>query len=112
MAQRAVRPDTTVIDPLFFIPDGVEELQYKEGISVVPDDVDENEFEVDIDVDLSDSTETDDTDYTDAPEVPQVVGVISQTIRRDSAGVEVVDVVFNVTDSANGDSYEIRVTPV
>jgi hypothetical protein len=109
MAQRAVRAETTSIDPVFFIPDGVGELQYAEGIEIVPDDIDENEFEVDIDIDLSDSNSSDDLDYADTPEVPQVLDIYSQTSRTNSAGTEVVDVVFDVTEVFGAESYEIRV---
>lgn len=108
MAQRAVRPETTTIDPLFFIPDGVGELQYKDGIVIVPDGIDENEFDVDIDVDLSDTSASDDLDYADNPETPQILDVFMQTIHMDATGNEVVDVVFDVSEVFGVDSYEMR----
>lgn len=106
MAQRAVRPDTTAVDPLFFIPDGVGELQYTDGATIVADEIEEGEFEVDIDVDIS---EGDEVDYSDAPETPQIVGVLSQVSRTDASGKEYVDVVFDVTDVFGADKYEIRI---
>lgn len=115
MRGKPVRTQTTEIDPMFFIPDGVDELQYGEGIVVGEnEEVDENEFEVDIDIDTSDSGEAeDDTDYANGPETPTIFGIIPpQVIHMDTAGNEVVDVVFSVEDIFDATSYEIRVTKV
>lgn len=112
MAGRAVKPQVTEINPMFFIPEGIDELKYGDNlITVEADDVDENEFDVDIDADDVDGVGADDgTDYSDSPETPTIFGVILQTIHVDDTGSEVVDVVFDVEDVFNVDSYEIRAT--
>jgi len=109
MARRAVREQNEPINPVFFIPDGVDDLAYTNDapITVTPDDIDENEFEVDIDIDNSDPSESDDPG--DSLETPQVLDVFSQTIRMASAGNEVVDVVFDITEVMGVSNYEIRV---
>lgn len=112
MRGRPVRTQPIEIDPMFFIPEGVDELKYGIGI-IVPesDEIDENEFDVDIDADDTGATDGDDTDYSDAPETPTVFGIIPpQVIHMDASGNEVVDVVFDVEDIWDATSYEIRVT--
>lgn len=111
MAQRAVRPETIKIDPVFFIPDGVDELQYTDGITVT-DNSDSTDEDNNLDIDLSESGDDDTNDYSDSPEVPQILSIISQTIRMNAAGQEVVDVVFDVDPSVSGKTYNIRATPV
>jgi hypothetical protein len=109
MARRAVREQKDSINPVFFIPDGVEELEYSDrSVTVSADEIDENEFDIDIDVDTSDSSESPDSD-ADELEVPQILSVISQSMRMDSSGKEVVDVVFDVTAVSGVTSYEMRV---
>lgn len=108
MARRAVREQKDAINPVFFIPDGVDDLQYSDtSVVLAPDEVDENEFDVDIDVDTSDTSES--PDDGDELEVPQILDIFSQTIHVDSTGKEVVDVVFDVTEVFGVTSYELRV---
>lgn len=109
MARRAVREQKDPINPVFFIPDGVDDLAYTDdaAINVVPDDIDENEFDVDIDIDTSDSSDSDDPG--DTLETPQILDVFSQTVRMAPTGSEVVDVVFDVTEVMGVSNYEIRV---
>jgi len=109
MARRAVKEQKDAINPVFFIPDGVEELEYSDtGITLSADEVDENEFDVDIDIDTSDSSESPDNNDAGDLEVPQVLDVFSQTVKTNASGNDVVDVVFDVSPVSGVTSYEIR----
>lgn len=109
MARRAVREQKDPINPVFFIPDGVEELEYSDkSVTIAADEIDENEFDIDIDIDTSDSSESPDNEGDDL-EVPQILDVFSQTIHMDATGKEVVDVVFDVTEVFGVSKYELRV---
>ena len=110
MAGRAVRTKTAEINPMFYIPDGVEELKYGDDLLVDANFGDDS----DDDLDLNDaSLAGDDTnDYTDEPETSQVLSVVSQTLRATATGTEVVDVVFNVSDVAGVSNYELRVVKI
>lgn len=107
-----MREQKDQINPVFFIPDGVEELEYTDsGLIISADEIDENEFDVNIDMDTSDSSESPDAE-AEQLEVPQMQDVFSQTIHMDAAGKEVVDVVFDVTEVFGVTSYEVRVVKV
>lgn len=107
MGNRAVRRNQQQIDPMFFIPDGVDELvytdrdrelsgQYEEG-----DDAIEEFFLTD-----------DDFDFNEPPDTPTIVGIVlPQVVRTSSTGNEVVDVTFEVED-IDGLLYEIRFVPL
>lgn len=110
MARRAVREQKDQINPLFFIPDGVEELEYDDStVDISADEIDENEFSVNIDIDVSGSLDSSGANDATDLEVPQVQDVFSQTIHMDASGKEVVDVVFDVTPVFGVTSYEMRV---
>lgn len=114
MSQRAVKRDTTPVDPMFFIPDGVDELYYTDHQLIQSsDETEESEDtepffdDTDVQVDYGDET-----DYSDAPETPQILGIVSQTIRVNSTGNEVVDVVFEVDEVYGSTNYEFRVVKI
>lgn len=111
MTGKAVRPEVVEIDPLFYIPDGVDELKYRESFISSDgnlDSDDDSDDDSDVDTDAADSG-IDDTDYSDDPETPQILDVASQTIHVTDTGAEVVDVVFDVSDVTGYTSFELRV---
>jgi hypothetical protein len=105
MAQRPVRQRKSSVDPMFFIPDGVDELEYREEEIFV----ESSEEDTIISADVYEEPEFEsDTDDSDLPGVPDIYGIFSQTLRRNSSGSQVVDVVLDVEDMAN--QYDVRIT--
>lgn len=105
MAKRAVQQTRSVIDPMFHIPEGVQELYYDE--SQTTDELVVEELAEDADI----TDESDDIDYSEQPETPQILGILPpQVVRMDAAGNEVVDIVLEVDDVFNATKYEFRVT--
>jgi len=105
MAEPAVKRSTTPLDPMFHIPEGVDELVYSDnagpnGRGAGEDVTDDSFFGFDT------------GDYSDTPGVPDILGIISQTIRTNSSGNQVVDVVLDVEDMDDLTEYEVRVTKI
>ena len=94
---------------MFFIPPGVDELEYVDLERSLSGQEDE----------YGDITETDDVeivdsdfDYSETPETPTIIGIVPpQTIRTGATGAQVVDVIIEVED-IDGLEYEIRWVPV
>lgn len=114
MAKRALQNSKTVIDPMFFIPEGVEEVVHGEG-STSANDVEDDDLGSSGSEEYGedDSEYAGDTvDYSEAPETPQIIGVITpQVIRATDTGAEVVDVILEIDDVV-ADDYEFRVTKI
>lgn len=110
MASKPVIRSKTELDPMFFIPEGVEELVYNDEFETT--EPSEEEVEVSYS-DYSDEYDVeDDNNYYEGPATPEIIGVVSQTIRRLPSGQQVVDVVIEVSDVAGAENYEVRVTKV
>lgn len=107
MAQRSVKRSESVIDPMFFIPEGTDEFVYTESEIEVVDDAD-NFAEIESSYDDG----SDFADYSDDPDTPDILGVISQTVRTSASGSQVVDVVIEVEDIEGIANYEVRVTKI
>lgn len=110
MTKRPIKRSNSPIDPMFFIPEGVDELVYDEDLSYRANNTVSDELveeEAGIDVGIGDSGDSADINQL---ETPQIVSVVSQTIRADDTGREVVDVILEVTPSAGALSYEFLVT--
>jgi hypothetical protein len=110
MANTPVQRAVTEINPMFSIPDGVDELKYAE----IAEDAELRAAD-----DYTGTVETvvfTDMD-TDLPpeeiyiDTPDIVGVISQVLRRSAGGNNVVDIIVEVDgDGAGISKYEFRVT--
>lgn len=90
------RRGVSTIDPMFFIPEGVDELSY-EG---------DNFFDEDVSLDTSTVSGPDEDE--DGLEVPKITS-ITQKVRKTKAGMDVVDVIFEVQDIEGVKDFEIRV---
>lgn len=96
---------------MFNIPAGVDELTYNEPV-IESTPLDE---ELDVFLELTDDTSDvfdDDTTGDLVPATPQILSVISQTIRTDLSGKDVVDVVFDVDPVPGNVTYVLRVTKI
>lgn len=110
MAENAAKRTQTAIDPMFFIPEGVDELVYDDTErNLDVEIVEEESEEIYDDVFLVDDTET---SNTEAPETPDILSVIEQTLRKTASGNQVVDVVVEVDDIPGISKYEFRVTKI
>lgn len=110
MTENAVKRTQTPVDPMFFIPDGVDELVYDDAERELDVEIVEEESEeIYDDVFLVDDTET---SNTEAPETPDILSVVEQVLRKTSAGNQVVDVVVEVDDIPGISKYEFRVTKI
>lgn len=108
MAQSAAKREESVIDPMFYIPEGVDELVYDEQ-DEFDNTTEQDEFVVtDAYIDYG----SDDADYSDTPDVPDILGVVSQTLRRSPSGNHVVDLVIDVEDVDSISKYEVRLTKI
>lgn len=108
MAQaNPIRRETDDISPMFYVPDGVDELFYSDEQSVV-DTEEDNEP-----VEISDTfVSEDDINHYDGPETPDIIGLTSQTVRTSNTGNQVIDVVIEVEDIPGIENYEFRVTKI
>lgn len=111
MAQSAAKREESVVDPMFYIPEGVDELVYSEssGDESEFDNTVETEFVVE-DAYIDDGSDY--ADYSDTPAVPEIYGVLSQTLRTTASGQQVVDLVLDVEDVDSIVKYEVRVTKI
>ena len=105
MAEKATRRDVTEIDPMFHVPDGVDELVYSEFYESGQDPAELEE-------DFIEDNDEDYNDYSDAPDTPIILGVVSQTLRTTKAGTQRVDLVIEVEEVDGLDKYDIRVAKV
>jgi hypothetical protein len=117
MVQRAVRREESVIDPMFYIPEGVDELSYNdEDTNIDVDSSDEEGYVLEFSYDEADAAydyDGEDIDYSEAPETPQILGVIPpQVIRMSASGSEVVDVILDIDGAVGVSKYEVRVTKI
>ena len=102
MAKRSVSRRKIEIDPMFFIPEGMDDFVYTERNNLKPDDFQDTDADITYDID-------DGGDSTD-PETPNIIGIVSQTPRRTKDGHVVIDVVIEVEDIDGVTKYEIRHT--
>lgn len=110
------KPDV-VIDPNFFLPPGVVDARYPNEIEVTTDEISEvidTDDVIDVD-DSSDVTldEPEETGEDNDPIVlypPDTAIVVSQTIRFDGSGKQVVDVVLEVPDVDDSIQVDVRMT--
>lgn len=113
MSDRAVN-NKTVIDPVFVIPEGAEDI-FTYSSEYVELDSDEG----DIDVQDFEDTSGDTTEFVDDGSyegeqiplaTPEEFTVLSQTLRRAPGGQQVVDVTLQITEVIGATNYEIQVT--
>lgn len=103
---KAIKRPVAELDPMFFIPDGVDELNYAEDNDTSEEIMDEATG--DAEVDTYSDPPVDDTDY---PATPDIVSMLlPHNMRTSDTGAEVVDVVFEVDDIEGVTNYEVRVT--
>lgn len=113
MAKKSVAPGKKLLDPMFYIPEGVDGFAYSEDETFEQNDSDSGDSSV------SDSFGDDGYEdfstlpFEDGPDTPEIIGIINpQRIRRTPSGQQVVDVIIEVTDVAAAANYEIRVTKI
>jgi hypothetical protein len=114
MTTTPVQRTVTEIDPLFHIPVGVDELTYKPDGTVLTDSEESQAQAQSASPNVDDMPQGDyeaagDTTFVTPVEVPDINGIVSQTLRRSAGGFNVVDVVFDIDESANANEYEFRV---
>jgi hypothetical protein len=115
MTNKSVSPETTVIDPRFDIPEGLDSFVYEETVN--PDEQstaqDPDSDVIEIYTGEPSVEESDSDDFThDAPPVPQEFSIVSQTIHMSPDGRQLVDVVIEVEDIPNVTQIDFRVTKV
>ncbi len=96
-----------VLDPNFFAPPGVVDINYQTNEDFDTDV--ENDF-FDPEAELSDAIIFDEiSESLDLP-VPENITIVSQTVRTRVDGTTTVDVVFEIEDFPGINEYELRVT--
>lgn len=112
MASNSVKPTETVLDPTFFIPEGVSEFVYSDS---TPSQATDQE----VDTSISDEGPGDDvylTDDSDARDeivlldAPDELTVVSQTVRTGPGGQQVIDIVCEIADVPGASNYEVHIT--
>lgn len=110
MAQNSARRNEYEIDPMFYIPEGMEDFVYSENTEDAGSEADAAVEETVYD-DSYITEEGEGMEYPDAPEVPDILGIIPpQIIRTTATGNQVIDVTIEVEDIPGISNYEIRVT--
>lgn len=93
------------VPPGVFIPDGVDDLKHVSQRAVDEDDgFDETSEMFETDVTYEDDSAVDDT-----PPVPETFVIISQTVRINADGSQVIDVVFETDDLPGTDQVEVKI---
>lgn len=101
MARKAVTPATLKVDRNFYIPDGLESVEYDSN-----DPTDDSAAEA-----VVGSSEGGEAGGEGAGVlVPDRLKIISQTLRTNKGGEMVVDVVVEVPDVKGVIKYDLRVT--
>lgn len=91
MAKRPLKRTKVEIDPMFHIPDGVDELFYAEYETTGQEDIQEEVVADPPDLDA-----------------PVIIGIVKQEVRKLKSGAHVIDVIIEVEDFPEALSYEIR----
>lgn len=99
MTSYHVKRSTIKIDPMFNIPPGMDEIEYKDEIDA--DSLGEALFN-----ELYGNEDGEGED--DLPPAPEVIEIVSQKLRRIKGGTDVVDVVFEVEEIEGAAEYELR----
>jgi hypothetical protein len=110
------KPDV-VIDPNFFLPPGVVDARYPNEIEVNTDEIDtvidaDDVLDADSDVIIDEPEETGEDNDTVIIYPPDTAIVVSQTIRFDGTGQQVVDVILEVPDVDDSIQIDVRMTKV
>ncbi|AIW02565.1 hypothetical protein AXJ18_gp209 [Streptomyces phage Jay2Jay] len=108
------KPDV-VIDPNFFLPPGVVDARYPNEIEVTTDEITDvvdtdDVLDADSDTILDEPEETGEDNDTVILYPPDTVIVVSQTIRFDGSGKQVVDVILEVPDVQDSIQVDVRMT--
>lgn len=108
------KPDV-IIDPNFFLPPGVVDARYPNEIEVTTDEVDDvvdtdDVLDADSDVILEEPEETGEDNDTTLLYPPDTAIVVSQTLRFDGTGKQVVDVILEVPDVQDSIQVDVRMT--
>lgn len=108
------KPDV-VIDPNFFLPPGVVDARYPNEIEVTTDEITDvvdtdDILDADSDTTLDEPEETGEDNDTVILYPPDTVIVVSQTIRFDGSGKQVVDVILEVPDVQDSIQVDVRMT--
>lgn len=117
MAKKPVIRDTKVVDPLFYIPKGMDGWEYvakpvenetsDDSIQLSPDGSGDNAPPAEADVHIIDNTKVD-----GKLRAPSTLSIVSQKIRRNPDGSAVVDIILDIEDVPGNIKYEIRVTKI
>lgn len=120
MAKRSVVNGQGILDPMFHIPEGLNEFTYINPDDYLIDTVSDEEsssdpyaYEVTDDVDAEDDSfiVEDDIDYYERPASIDELTVVQQIIRTQPDGSQVVDVIVEVEDIPGVSVYDFRVVP-
>lgn len=113
MTNTSISPATTIIDPRFDVPEGLDSFAYEESVN--PDELSTAEGPdsdvIEIYTGEPSVEESDSDDFThDAPPVPQEFTILSQTIHMSPDGRQLVDVEIQVEDIPGVIQIDFRVT--
>ncbi|ASR76494.1 hypothetical protein SEA_TRIBUTE_60 [Streptomyces phage Tribute] len=108
------KPDV-VIDPNFFLPPGVVDARYPNEIEVTTDEITDvidtdDILDADSDTNLDEPEETGEDNDTVILYPPDTAIVVSQTIRFDGSGKQVVDVILEIPDVQDSIQVDVRMT--
>lgn len=113
MTNTSISPATTVIDPRFDLPEGLDSFAYPDTTN--PDELstgtgpDSDVIEVYTGEPSVEESDTEDFTH-DAPPTPQQFAILSQTIHMSPDGRQLVDVEIGVEDIPGVIQIDFRVT--
>ena len=113
MTTTPVQRNVTPIDPMFPIPEGVDELVYGTNSGIDParqgtGPVDSYTGSI---VDPNYFPQQEGIGQVVVP-TPEIIGIVSQQVRRAPSGDNVIDVVIEVSEVVGTTKYEFRVTKI
>lgn len=117
MAKRREFTETSILDPMFYLPEGLRGVDYSEDELDLAQETDElttQEIFGDEDYIEDEGYVVDDADMELAEDVdsPNELTVIEQIIRTLPNGMQVVDLVIDVETVADAIDYDFRVVKV
>jgi hypothetical protein len=119
MAHKVIQPDTLTLNPLFAIPEGMNQYIYEPSPGIEDGDVDVDETVEFLDDDTVDESgippdiyivdETFIPDESGRPEAPTDLTVVEQQVRVTATGTQYIDLVVEVIGQEGLSKYDFRV---
>lgn len=108
MTERSVKNTVIEVNPMFFVPEGADDIVVNPSSRFA--DTTEGDFDAEELYGSSEMSDEYDSALGDAPETPDIIRVVSQEVRTNKSGNQVIDLIIEVEDVLGAVKYDYRVT--